>query len=482
MFNVSIIRIVEKKVKNGPAWVVPVEFSRPFPKNGPMKNLGLGALAALLLLVGCTPDRTLETLVPRNAFAVVLIDHPSAVSAALGAGAGELPWSALDGSKPWAAAVLPASPPGFFLALALADRPTAWPTVQAWARERGGLDSTRVGSYAVLSSPGMPVPKVLDPDQRFDLSRVRAGGDPLAVYVDVKNVMDAADFPDALRPAFTVLPWAEKNLAGVRVGFGPKDGGLEMRMATDWKPGSPVASLVKTWSPPADPGTWTGLLPRSDGIGGVASLPPAALLSLGGLVKSPALSARWSALAPLLGPRIAVAAGPRADGTWVWGGAVETRDAQAVRQALKTLVASGDLQKNFESWALDADTPLIYQDKPDGKGGVQTRITAGASVFYLGYGSDRVVLSSTPDGLGAWGREPGAPTVWVGGAPQGASLVAQGMVDGLGARGALRGLPDGNLELRLWVDAAGVKAWEERLPQAALSWLSGAGGVTRWEP
>ncbi|HTH14242.1 MAG TPA: hypothetical protein VMB23_07585 [Spirochaetia bacterium] len=447
-----------------------------------MKNLGLGVLAVLLLLVGCTPDRTLETLVPRNSFAVVLVDHPAAVSAALGAGAGDLPWSALEGNKPWAAAVVPASPPGFLLALALADRTTAWPTVQAWARERGGLDATRVGTYAVLSSPGLPVPSVLDRTKRFDLTRVRAGGDPVALYVDVKNVMDAADFPEALRPAFAVLPWAEKNLAGVRLGFNGKDGGLELRVATDWKPGATVAPVVKTWVPPSDPAGWTGLLPRTDGIGAVVSLPPSALGALGALVKDPALGARWSALAPLIGPRIAAAAGPRPDGTWAWGAAVETSDPQAVRQALRTLVASGDLQKNFEAWALDADTPVIYQDRPDGRGGVLARLSVGAVPIYLGYGSDRVVVSGTPDGLVPWTRDPGAPTHWVAEAPQGSSVVAQGSLDGLGARGAIKALADGNLEARLWIDAAGVKAWEERFPQAALSWLSGAGGLTRWEP
>jgi hypothetical protein len=464
------------------AKVVPVEFSPAIPKNGSMKNLGLGVLAALLFLVGCTPDRTLETLVPRNSFAVVLIDHPAAVAAALGAGAGDLPWSALEGNKPWAAAVLPASPPGFFLALALADRTTAWPTVQAWARERGGLEATKLGTYAVLSSPGLPLPSVLDPDKRFDLSRVRAGGDPIAMYIDVKNVMDAADFPEALRPAFVALPWAEKNLAGLRLGFSGKDGGLELRVATDWKPGAAVATLMKTWTPPSDPAAWTGLLPRSDGIGVVVSLPPSVFGAAGALVKDPALSTRWAALAPLLGPRMAAAAGPKPDGTWSWGAAVETHDPQAVRQALRTLVASGDLQKNFEAWAVDADTPVIYQDRPDGRGGVTARLSVGATAVYLGYGTDRVVVSGTPEGLGPWTLDPGVPTVWVAGAPQGSSLVAQGFIDGLGARGAIRALADGNLELRLWIDAAGVKAWEERFPQAALSWLSGAGGLTRWEP
>jgi hypothetical protein len=446
-----------------------------------MKTSWLLSLVAVLLLVGCASDKTLESLIPRNALAVVLVDHPALAVQALGSGE-SLPLRALDTAKPWAAAVVPANPPGFLLALALSGESDAWSLVQRWARDRGGLAARRIGSYAVLSSPGTAEPAVLDLDKQFDLSRVRAGGDPLAVYVDVKNLVSEATLPEALRPAFTGLPWAEKNLAGLRLGLAPKEGGLELRVATDWRPGSEAAAAFQGWTVPADPAPWTGSFP-ADGVALVASLPLSVWSEMGKLVSEASLVHRWDALAPLVGPRVGATVVPGRDGTFSWSLAVEARDPLAVRQALRTLVAGGELQKSFPTWALDADTPLIYRDKPTADG-VRGTVNLGPTEVQVGYGSDRVVFSGGPGATEAWGRwkKSGGAAPWTGQAPPNPTALATGSVDGLGAKAAFRVLGDGNAEVRVWVDAVGLKAWEERLPQALLGWMSGEGGWTRWEP
>jgi len=446
-----------------------------------MKTLWLPLVAAVLVLTSCAPDQTLETLIPRHSLAVALIDHPSLVLPALNDPSG-FPLTAVDAGKPWAGAVVPDNPPGFLLALALADKPQAWDEVSRWARDRGGLVAAKVGTYAVLSSPGLPEAGVLDPDARFDLARVRAGGDPMAVYIDMHNVMQEADFPEAFRPMFSILPWAAKNLSGLRLGLNTKEGGLEIRLATDWKPGSDGSAAFRSWSVPTDPGTWAGLIPRDQGVGLVASLPPSGWASLGALAGDPALVERWKTLAPVLGPRAAVALHLSETGL-TWSAVVESRDPQAVRQALKTLVAGGDVQRNFGRWSWDPDTALVYRDSPD-QGGVRTVIHVGANEVLLSYGSDRVVAATGPlaAGLvGQWKKDAPAPG-WLGQAPSGSSVLAGGAVDGLGAQAALRVLGDGNVEARFWVDAVGLKTWQDRLPQALLSWLSGEGGLTRWEP
>lgn len=444
-----------------------------------MKTPWILLLAVGLALAGCSPDRTVDTLVPRTALAVVLVENPGWVEAVYGAQVRDFPWKSLDGGKPWAAAAVPGSPPGFLLALALADKPGVWETVRTWARDRGGLEAARLGSYAVLTTPGQPAPTAYDPDSRFDLSRARVAGDPVGVYVDAANLRALGSGPVPALP-----PWVADNLAGLKVGFSEKAGGLQVRVVTDWRPGAPAARTLRFTEEPADLGPWTGLLPRGDGVGVAGKLPAEGWAELGPLL-GPGLSARWAALAPLLGPRAAVSAVPRADGTWAWAAAVEARDPQAVRQAFKTLVAGGDLQKNFGAWALDPDTPLVYRDRPDGLGGVLASVSLGSEAFQVGYGSDRVSFAGgagAEEAVRAWRRTSGTAAPWFGEAPAGARLVASGGFDGLGARGSLGTLADGNWELRVWVDAAGLRSWEERLPQVLVQWVSGAGGWTRWEP
>lgn len=445
-----------------------------------MKKLWLPALLALLFGASCTPDRTLDSLIPRDALAVVLVDHPSWVAQTWGT-EGNFPWKALEASKPWAAAVLPSNPPGFLLALALADTPTAWSDLRRWAQEQGGLVASRLGSYALLTTPGTPEATVLDVDRRFDLSRVRAGGDPVSVYFELSSLTARTQLPQALKSTAALLPWASSNLNGLRLGLGPKDGGFELRVATDWKVGAEAAKPFQSWSVPVDPSTWSGLLP-SDGLGVVASLPEAAWRGLLPL-DEPRLAQRWAALAPLLGPRLAFAAQPQADGTWSWSLALESKDPQAVRQALRTLVASGDVQRSFPQWAVDADTALIYRDLRSGTPGARATLHFGSGEWQIAYGTDRVVWAAGTDAeaLTRWSTTP-PPAPWVGQAPPQTSALATGYVDGLGAKAAFRVLPDGNLELRTWIDKEGVRTWEERLPQALLGWLAGEGGLTILEP
>jgi len=435
-----------------------------------MKKLAPALLAALAL-TACSFDRTLDTLVPGNAYGVVLVERPLLTAQVLGQTA-ELPWSDLDGGKPWAAAALPGSPPIIFVALALADKPAAWSNVEAWARSKAGLAAARVGTYAVLTSG-----PVRD-GTSFDLTRVRTG-DLVSVYLDVRNLLAASDQFPVLKSAGPAAPFIEQNLAGLRLGFAAKDGGVVLTVSTDLRADSPVRPVLRGVARPGGLSLWTGLFPSGDGIRLAAALPPEVIKSVGGLVNDASWNARWTALAPLLGPGLAVSAAPRADGL-SWVAAVQTSDPQAVRQALKTLVAGGDLQRHFASWSLDADTPLIYQDKPEG-GEIRTQVTLGAETIHLAWGENRVAIAGGPgaaEALVAWKRPAPAPVSWFGQVPAGASVAAEGAMDGLGARGSLRLLGDGNLELSLWTDAAGLKAWEARAPQVLRGWLGGGAGST----
>lgn len=439
---------------------------------------------AALVLVGCAPDRTLETLVPRNALAVVLSDHPAFLVSEVSRDGG-LPRAALDTGKPWAAVAVPAQPPGFRLLVALAEGPEAWAAVEDWAHRRGGLEAVRMGPYAVLSTPGLPAVRNLDADERFDLDRVRADGDPVAVYLDAANLLSSPRLPPGILGPAGLLESVRDQISGVRIGFASKGTGLEIRLATDWRPSSAAARAWKSLPPPAG---WTGWVPAGPGNDGLAvavSVPPEGWRALGGFLSDPALARRWSSLAPLLGPRVNLRVRPTADGRWSWSAALETSDPLAFRQALKTLVGGGDLQRNFGSWAVDPDTALVYRDRPDGLGGVTTSLTFGADSLLIGYGTDRVAAAGGPDAdeaLRSARRGGTEPPPWLQEAPSGALAVAAGEVDGLGARGSLAVRPDGNLELRIWTDAAGVRAWGERLPQVLMGWMSGEGGWTLWEP
>jgi hypothetical protein len=438
-----------------------------------MKTFALALLAALALSA-CSFDRTLETLVPANAYAVVYVEHPSLTAQLLGQPPGDLPWASLDGGKPWAAAALTGSTPVAFVALALADKPGAWSDVEAWARGKTGLAAARAGSYAVLTSGPTP------DGPRFDLSRVRTG-DLVSVYVDVKNVLDAAAGYGA---SFVPAPAAaalRQNAAGLHVGFAPKDGGIAVTVSSDLRADAPIRPLLRALARSPRLADWTGLFPSGDGVRLAASLPPELITAAGNLLNDPSWNAHWAALAPLLGPGLAVSASPRADGSWGWAAAVETSDPKAVRQALKTLVAGGDLQKRFASWSIDADTPLIYQDKPDGDG-IRTQVTLGAETIQLAWGDDRVALAGgagASEALLTWKRPARSPAPWFGQVPSGAAVAGEGVMGGLGARGSVRVLSDGNLELAVWTDAAGLKAWEAQAPQALLGWLGGAGGSKR---
>jgi hypothetical protein len=429
-----------------------------------MKTLALALLAAAL--TACSLDHTLDTLVPGNAYGVVYVEHPALTAQLLGQ-TGDLPWASLDGGKPWAAAALPGSAPVVFLALALADKPRAWSDTEAWARSTG-LTAARSGTYAVLTSG--PVPE----GPRFDLARVRTG-DLVSVYIDVKNVLDAAagyGFSPLVGPQAAVLV---QNVAGLHVGFAPKDGGVALTVSTDLRPDAPVRPLLKTLERPSKLAEWTGMFSSGDGFRIAASLPPELFKTAGGALDDVSLQRHWNALSPLLGPGLAFSAAPGADGKWSWAAALETSDPQAVRQALKTLVAGGDLQRHFAAWSMDGDTPLIYHDMSN----VVTQVTLGADNFHLAWGADRVALiggASPPDILAAWTRPARSPAAWFGQVPSDASVAGEAQFDGLGAKVSLGVRSDDNIELSVWTDAAGLKAWEARAPQVLQGWLGGGAG------
>ncbi len=427
-------------------------------------------LAVALLVSGCSQDRTWQTLIPRNALAVVLVEHPAQVTAAVGASA--LPLSALDGGKPWLLAVVPSTPPGVLLVLALDGKPTAWTSVQAWAQKTAGMASVRVGTYAILFSPGLPVPGPLDPASRFNLTRLTPGV-PVSAYVDVANLVATPSFA----PAFRAIPggtgWLLDNFAGFRLDVLPRNQGLEARLTTDARPR--FSQAMKSWPAPADLASWSGLLPQTDGVGAVFHLSPALASMLGQALPAP-LRHRWLAMAPLLGPRAAVAYSW--GGTGAWSGAVETHDPQAVRQALKTLVAGGELQRSFPTWSVDVDTPVIFRDQPDPAGGIQTELSLGPAIVTLKYGMDRVVAASgsSAETLARWQAEP-ETAPWFQNVPGGAAVAVHSQADGSGVQGAVRVLRDGNVEVSLWADGASLKAWEERIPVLARRWLDVARGT-----
>lgn len=427
----------------------------------------LAAVAALAFLgVGCVPDRTLEALVPRQALAVVLVDQPGVLGPRLGPAAA-LPWSALDGARPWVAVVVPGAPPKFRLLLALGSSPDSWATVARWASTTGGLVAERVGSYAVLSLPGMEPAVLLGPGERFDLQKLRGGGRLVAAYVDA-DVLPSSP-----------VPGLKDQLRGVFVALQSRAGGLEAALTTDWRPRSRWQAFFQRATPAA---SWSGWFPGGapSGVSVAVNLPPE-LWSLVGLgTGDPRLRAWWAALATQLGPRATLVAEPTAEKGWSWRASVEARDPQAVRQALKTLVAGGVLQGEFPAWALDPDTPVIYQDRKDPDVSLVTTVTVGTQAFAVAYGPDRVAVAGGAGAVEAVRQGTRTlPPSRVRDLPPRTLAVADGSFDGLGASANLAVETDGNLTLRLVVDGSNLGAWEERLPQALRQW---AASTTLWEP
>jgi len=184
-----------------------VEFLKSLPNNGPMKFFRFVPWLAVVVLAGCAPDRTLETLIPGRALAVVMVDHPGLVVPNLGPWSEVLPWAALDGTRPWAAVVVPGTPPRFRLFLALGSSETSWTTVARWAATTGGLVVDRAGGYAVLSMPGLEPVVPLAAADRFDVQRLRGEGRLVEAYVDA-SVLPGSPVPglkDQLRGLFVAV-------------------------------------------------------------------------------------------------------------------------------------------------------------------------------------------------------------------------------------------------------------------------------------
>jgi len=311
-------------------------------------------------------------------------------------------------------------------------------------------------------------------DQRFDPQRLGWG--------DVKLFLDASvaeAWLDRLGWKGIPVPWAEfrRQVSGIHLGLGAKDGGLELVVSPEFRPG-PWRDGVARLKPPTLE-AW-GKRMGGEGLTLDLSLPQDLGPSLGGLRPDQGWKERWGALSSVVGPGVTFQAQPRADGTWSWVAVVGSSDPQAVRQGLKALVAGGDFQALFPWVAEDGDTPVIFQDRPDGLGGVVTSLVLGSQRWLVGYGTDRVVFAGgagAQEALRTWRR---APTSEVRHS-DGTWAAAEGRLDGLGARGRLV-VARGQLELRVEVAARDVAAWRDRLPQAFLQWLSGEGGWTVFEP
>lgn len=431
-----------------------------------MKLCWFAVPLAAWALVGCAPDRSLDSLVPRDALAVALVDHPGDLVRTLSPPLNGLPLESLDGERPWAAIVVPGIPPGFRLLLALGRDRDRWVRLRDWATTRGGLTVEQVGTYAVLSTPGLPAATSLAAGQRFDLDRVRAGGQPINLYINLAQVWADPSVPSELLAPLSLVPGLKDQLAGVRVGLGARDHAVVVTLTTDWRPGASWARTLGTWTG-APIGPWTSA-PVRDGVALSVSLPPQAWAAGASLVGEGALRLRWAALAPFLGPRARVSAVPRADGSWAWSAAVESKDPQAVRQGLKTLVASGDVQRQFGSWALDPDTPLIYQDKVDPVAGVATTVSLGNQKVLVGYGADRVALAGGDGALDRLRLEL-RPTAGpgMGDLPSQALAAGSATVDGLAVTNTLALGSDGNLTLRLRVDQENLAQWIQGLSLVA---------------
>lgn len=477
MFNLSIMCIAREECQECRR----IAISPGIQNNGPMKNLGL-SLLVIVVVVSCAPDRTLETLLPREVIAVAVVEEPSLLSSLAGFRQLGLPWGAVDGHKPWALAVLPGAPPGLLVAVALADKTSAWPEVQSWARDRGGLRATLVGSYAVMSSPNGPAPGRLPPGQSFDLAQVRVPGEPFSAYVNVRRLASGPT-PPGVASLLSSVPGLARDLEALHGSLRASDEGVLLTATTEWVAGASIGRFLRSSGPLADLGPWSGPLGSNEGFAFLIAVPPRWFSSAGGWLADPELSLRWETVSPFLGPRVLLQGQRGLGGAWAWSAEVESQDPQAIHQALKTLVASGELQRHFGTWALDPDTPFLLQDKPRGRA-ITTEVSFGPSEFYIDYGTDRLTVRWGP---GSDRRREAPATVdpsaarWFGQVPRPLVLFSGG-IDGSSSRGSLQILPDGNLELRAWVTAAEVPIWEAKLPEAILSWLSATKGSSLGAP
>ncbi len=478
-----------------------------------MPKLLLGALAGLLFLVSCAPEKALDSLIPSNALAVVFVEKPAgvaqeffALAKALGPGAPalppEFPVEVLDLNRSMAAALLPfagAEEPGvpalaFYLPI---KEPQAMGPVQNFASKNrltayqiGGP----VGNWAVLATPGAPVPMPLAAGKFFDLGRAHLSEEHgIAVYVNLKNLAGSSVVPDELRTVFPLLPALETELAGVLFGVyatEPDRNGAALRLTlqTDLKPAAKTfAQLKMVKSNKLE--DWALWLDDRALVALAVDFPSGTAVENDTLatVTDPLLRQHLTNVRALVGPRAVFnltgglepeSAGPE------FAGVLEAADPHALRQALKSLVASGAVQKNFLQFALDADTPLVYQDSPGGPLGLRSRLSLGPFAVNMAWGNGKAYFASGKDfaALDALVTAGRAVTAWKGSIPAGSSVLAAANpvawkvlpeATGGAVHASLK-VENGNARAQLWWGAENLKSVQRQAEQLLPALLDAA--------
>ncbi len=431
-----------------------------------MPKFLLATLAGLLLVVSCAPPKALDSLVPANALVVVYVEHPLSVAKeflALGkalesglppglanplsaspALLPEFPLDVLDLNRPLAAALLPFTGtdepgvPTVAVYLPLKDEKSLAFLQPIAARQ--GLTAHQlggsIGNWAVLTTPGAPVPMVLPAGKFFDLGRARLPEERgIAVFVDLKNALASTVVPEELQAVFPLLAAVETEVAGVLLGVyatPPELTGSALRVTfqAELKPTSKALAVLHAGKP-ARLEDWAPWLDDRALVALAADLPRGTSVEAETLasVADPLLRRHLQNLRDLVGPRVAFnltgGLDPESEGP-EFVGVLEAPDPHALRQALKSLIASGSLQENFLQFALDADTPLVYQDSPGGPLGLRSRLSLGPFAVNLAWGNGKAYFASGKDfaALDALVTAGRAVTTWKGLVPPGSRLLA----------------------------------------------------------
>jgi len=472
------------------------EFDNNDLQGETMQKLVWFALAGLSVLVSCSPD-TLGTLVPPNALAVAYVENPANVlvdGASLAKDLGQnntaipegFPLDALDLTRPWAASVLPVGGdegselPAFQVYLALVNPAKNFPRVRDFFATQGDFTGTLVENYFILSTKGSPAAQLYPAGKSFDLNRAKlAEPRGVAVYISMSSV-NASVLSEVPKEALDYLPALQKELEGVRLGLYltslEQVPGVRLTMQTDFKKGSHALSALKGLTGGSKLEEWSSLLDERALIGLGATLPPPSQdeEAIWAELPDPLLSRQLKNLRSLLGPRLVfnLTGGMEASSKEPkFSGVLEAKDPQAVRQAVKSLIASGALQKNFLQFAMDADTPLVYQDQPGGPLGLRSRLTLGPFQVNFAWATDRVIFTSGTDlkELDSLATTPRAAHPWQGAIPPGVNVLALASPGAWGTDlkteapvyASFKIESDGNPRFQLWWSAQGLKSvWD----------------------
>ena|GEM_PF-3134389 len=444
-----------------------------------MKMLWKALLGFVVLLVSCEPPQiSLESLLPSNAIAVAYVRDPFLLKTVLDAPGSLWPWSSVDTSRPWGAAIVPGRPPGFVLAVALSSSPSAWSTIQDWARERGGLQVVAVGNYAVMSSPGVVWKGRTAPIIGSPFSHLKKLNQPLSAAFDISKMGEPSDWPKAFKSIGGLVGWLKNNVSLAVVSLGTTSKGITLHLELTGTQQAPWWSSMKSWSA------------RINSAKGTADFDPQSSTSvslavssefwrwLSSLLPDPVLSARAGDLIPLLGSRLLIQGNGDLNHGGSWALRLESTDALGLRQALRTLVASGDLQRLFPKLAWDPDTPIFYQDTVNREGSVRGILTVGRTQVLLDYGTHAVVAATGPlaasyvdhleqvtDQKAVWPRPFAQPSIALG----------RVMWSGVPVTWSLSSSRSGNPVLEVQIEASSVTALKTEAPQKLLNWLTGEG-------